>query len=100
MNYVGRYYGVPADIGRRVTVDGKPGIIAEDRGHYLGVNFDENKPGDIRNVHPTWRVEYGAMGKVRRPTRAQLRYQRYLTVGECFGSFADFLRAESQRWAP
>jgi hypothetical protein len=40
--YARVYYGVPACIGRRVTVDGKPGIIAEDRGHYIGVNFDDD----------------------------------------------------------
>jgi hypothetical protein len=40
LEYVCRTYGVPAEIGRRVIVYGKPGIIAEDRGHYIGVNFD------------------------------------------------------------
>ena len=47
--YVKEHYKVPAEIGRRVVVDGKPGIIAEDRGHYIGVNFDADKLGIIRN---------------------------------------------------
>ena len=38
--YASDYYDVPADIGRAVIVNGKPGVIAEDRGNYIGVNFD------------------------------------------------------------
>lgn len=71
-DYVKRHYGVPADIGRRVEVDGKPGIIAADRGHYIGVNFDADKPGVISNCHPTWRVVYGEMGTIRKLTRSQM----------------------------
>jgi len=56
--YVKDYYGVPAGIGRRVVCRGKPGVIAEDRGHYIGVNFDDDKPGQISNVHPTDDVEF------------------------------------------
>lgn len=66
--YVQKTYGVPACIGRRVTVNGRAGIIAEDRGNYIGVNFDDSKPGMIMNAHPTWKVEYGKMGKVRKMT--------------------------------
>ncbi len=95
--YAKNYYGVPSDIGRRVTVDGKPGIIAEDRGHYIGVNFDADKPGDVRNCHPTWKVEYLGMGHIRCMTKAQRRYRRYLEIGECFDSFKDFLRYDTQR---
>lgn len=90
--YAREHYGVPACIGRRVTVAGKPGIIAADRGHYIGVNFDEDKPGHIENAHPTWKVEYLGMGKVRKMTRSQARYQRYLEFGDCFDSFIDFCR--------
>ena len=56
--YIKDYYGVPAALGRRVIVNGRPGIIAADRGHYIGVNFDSDKPGVISNCHPTWMVEY------------------------------------------
>jgi hypothetical protein len=51
--YVRQYYGVPACIGRRVMVYSKPGIIAEDRGNYIGVNLDTDKPGRVSNYHPT-----------------------------------------------
>lgn len=88
--YVRKYYGVPACIGRRILFKGKPGIIAEDRGHYIGVNFDEDKPGVICNVHPTDGVEYGEMGKVRKMTRSQKRYRDYIR-SEYPGTFAEYL---------
>ena len=90
--YVREYYGVPAVIGRRVVVYGKPGIIAEDRGHYIGVNFDSDKSGVIRNAHPTSEVEYGDMGVVRQMTRSQARYKRFLEYGDSFDSFVEFCR--------
>jgi hypothetical protein len=76
--YVCDNYGVPAQIGRRVIVYGDPGISAEDRGHYIGVNFDKDKPGVITNCHPVEKVEYGDMGKIRKLTPGQRRYQAYL----------------------
>ena len=90
--YASRYYEVPADIGRRVKVDGKPGIIAEDRGAYIGVNFDEDKPSHISPCHPVWKVEYLEMGKIRPLTRSQKRYKRYLEYGDCFENFIEFCR--------
>lgn len=71
--YIQNYYNVPAELGRRVIVNGKPGIIAEDRGHYIGVNFDHDKPGVISNCHPTWEVEYLDIGSIRKLTRSQQR---------------------------
>lgn len=90
--YVKNYYGVPADIGRRVTVDGRPGIISKDGGNYIGVNFDSDKPGVISNCHPTWRVDYLEIGKIRAITKSQARYQRYLEYGDGFKCFLDYLR--------
>ncbi|QGW82952.1 hypothetical protein [Variovorax paradoxus] len=89
--YVRDTYGVPAAIGRRVTVDGRPGVIAEDRGHYIGVNFDAHKPGDIRNAHPTWKVEYLGMGAVRPMTRSQRRYEAFLDADSGL-RFGEWLR--------
>lgn len=88
--WVRNYYKVPAEIGRRVVAMGQPGVIAEDRGHYIGVNFDEDKPGVIINCHPTDEVEYFGMGEIRKLTRSQRRYQRYLKSEECFESFLHF----------
>lgn len=90
--YVIENYGVPAAIGRRVIVSGKPGVIAADRGHYIGVNFDADKPGAIINAHPTSEVEYLGKGAIRGMTKAQQRYQDYLDVSECFESFLHFLQ--------
>lgn len=92
MGYAKDFYQVPADIGRRVTVDGKPGIIAEDRGHHLGVLFDGDKPGHIKPCHPTWRVAYHGMGRIRTMTRSQARYQRFLDSWGTWDSFLDFCR--------
>lgn len=95
--YVRENYGVPAEIGRRVTVYGKSGIIAEDRGHYIGVNFDADKPGVIKNAHPTDEVEYHEIGSIRQPSRSSQRYQRYLEYGDGFESFLDYCRWDSEK---
>lgn len=95
--YVRRTYGVPAQRGRRVTVNGRPGVIAEDRGHHIGVNFDDAKPGAIVSAHPTSEVQYLGMGPVRAPSRSQLRYQRWRSASICFDTFRDFLIHDSRR---
>lgn len=92
-NYVREYYGVPAEVGRRVIAREKIGIIAADRGHYIGVNFDFDKPGVIRNVHPTDFVIYLGMGVVRKMTRSQARYAAYLEVADLYENFKHYLRA-------
>lgn len=94
--YVRQHYNVPAEIGRRVAVDGKQGIIAEDFGHHIGVNFDADKPGCVFPCHPTWRVEYGEMGKVRPITKSQQRYKRFLEYGDGFNSFIEYCRWDAE----
>ncbi len=88
--YVQKAYGVPACIGRRVIAYGKPGIIAEDRGHYIGVNLDEEKAGVVNNYHPEDGIVYGEMGIARRPTKSQGRYQDFLR-SDCGESFGEWL---------
>ena len=96
--YVNQYYGVPACIGRLVKVYGKPGIIIEDRGNYIGVNFDNDKPGHVLNAHPVDGVEYLGIGKPRKMTRSQQRYRDY--IDSEFGySFADWLGIKPKRMA-
>lgn len=90
-DYVRTHYGVPACIGRRVMVYGKPGIITEDRGHYIGVTLDAAKPGRVANYHPTDGVQYLGMGRVRRLSRAQQNYRDYLNA-DCGHSFAEWMR--------
>lgn len=88
--YVREHYGVPAVLGRRVAVRGRAGIIAEDRGHYIGVNFDDTKPGHIFNVHPTDEVDYQGMGKIRKMTPSQRRYREFIR-SDCGLSFSEWL---------
>ena len=88
--YVRQHYGVPACIGRRVVAYGKPGVIVEDRGHYIGVNLDKDKPGRVNNYHPTDQVTYLGMGKVRKMTRSQQNYRDYLR-SDCGHTFAEWM---------
>jgi len=60
--YVREYYGVPAEIGRKVIAYGRSGIITECRGQYIGVTLDSESSGTIKNYHPTDGIEYGEKG--------------------------------------
>lgn len=95
--YVRQYYGVPACMHRRIIAYGKPGIIVEDRGHYIGINLDEDKPNVVGSYHPEDGIEYGEMGKPRKLTPGQRRYQEYLKSAyyEAGDSFACFLGVKS-----
>lgn len=88
--YVRHHYNVPACRGRRVRVYDREGIIAECHGHYIGVNFDDCKPGVIQSAHPTDGVEYLDMGTIRKMTRSQRRYQEYLDSDTDL-TFAEFI---------
>lgn len=98
--YVKEAYGVPACIGRRVIAYGKPGVIAEDRGNYIGILLDSDKPGHVNNYHPVDGIEYlSEMGRVRKPSRSAERYARFLEYGDGFDSFIDFCRWDATRRA-
>lgn len=88
--YVRDYYGVPAQIGRRVRIGKDEGIIAEDRGHYIGVNLDRHKPGLVMNYHPTDGIEYLGMGEIRKLTRSQQNYKDYIN-SDCGYSFPEWM---------
>lgn len=93
--YVKDYYDVPACYGRLISYGEQTGVIAEDRGHYIGVNFDDCKPGDVVNVHPTdENLKYLGMGKVRKMTKSQQNYRDYLRseVDESFAEWMGFAR--------
>jgi len=94
--YVRVYYGVPACIGRRVVAYGKPGIIVEDRGNYIGITLDSEKPGTVNNYHPVDGIEYGDMGRIRPMTRSQARYRDYLDVADCYESFYHYLKCKEE----
>jgi hypothetical protein len=92
-DYVKKYYKVPACINRKVEVNGRKGIIVADRGNYIGVNFDDEKSTVISNTHPTWRVKYLGMGKARKITAAQKRYQEFLRADSGL-DFAEWIGAK------
>ncbi len=75
---------------------GKPGVIAEDRGHYIGVNLDEDKPSAVSNYHPVDGIEYLGMGTIRKLTRSQLNYQRFLREDPGF-SFGEWMLFKPSR---
>ncbi len=88
--YVRENYNVPACVGRLIMHRGRAGIIVADRGNYIGVNFDDDKPGHVYNVHPTDDVEYGQMGEVRPLSRGQQRYRDYINADTGL-SFAEWM---------
>lgn len=91
--YIRDHYGVAPFVGQGVIVDGKPGVIVEDRGHYLGVNFDDDKPGVVLNCHPAWRVEYGERRKIRKSSRSARRYMQWLEESDMWDiSFGEWLK--------
>ena len=90
--YIKEYYGVPAELGRVIEYNGERGLITADRGNYVGVTFDKDKPGDISNIHPTdENLKYiSAFKKIRPMTRSQKNYQEYLRM-DCNETFAEWM---------
>ncbi len=89
--YVREHYNVPAEIGRRISFNGRPGIIEKGGGAHVAVNFDDMKPGQTLRIHPADPgLEYLEMGKVRPITRSQKRYRDYID-SEYEGTFAEFI---------
>jgi len=56
MEYIRKYYGVPAKRGGRIKFKGKPGTIVGSDRSYLRIRFDGEKA--IYTYHPTWEIEY------------------------------------------
>ena len=56
MEYIRKYYKVPAKRGCKVIANGKPGIITGSRGAHLRIRIDGEKGSRI--YHPTWRMKY------------------------------------------
>lgn len=54
--YIRAFYGVPAQVGGRVTIDGKRGMIAGADGGHLRVLLDVD--ASTVYAHPTWNVVY------------------------------------------
>jgi len=95
--YIRNTYNVPACIGRQIEYNGRHGILSADRGNYIGVTFDDEPATTISNFHPLEKgLVYGGIGNVRKMTRSQARYKKYLEVSECYENFKHFLLCCSQ----
>ncbi len=92
--YIKNYYGVPAKYGRVVEIErfGR-GIIVEDKGNYIGVLLDSDKPGYIKIFHPTCGVEYLGIELPRQEklTRSQKRYREFKDADWFEGTFAEWM---------
>lgn len=97
--YVKKHYDVPACIGRVVLWEGIMGVIVKDRGHYIGVTLDCEKPTIIHSLHPDDVVYLDEIREPRKLTRAQERYQRYLRLSDCmeFDNFMHFCYLDSEK---
>ena len=79
--YIKDNYDVEVVLGNVIYFDGERGLVTEDRGHYIGVTFDKDKPGTISNIHPTDEkldIRHHIVELIRRMTRSQKNYQEYL----------------------
>lgn len=93
LDYIRRYYGVPAHVGTGVEYKGRKGVIVKGIEQYVGVLFDDTKnPTHLNPVHAKDLV-YGEPRPIRRPTKSQARYARYLEYRDAYNcSFGDFLK--------
>jgi hypothetical protein len=57
LSYVREMYGVPAEVGRKVTFNGEPAEIHGAEGQYLWIVLGEEREPML--VHPTWHIDYG-----------------------------------------
>lgn len=94
-DYIKERYQVPAELYREVIVNGKRGVITEDMGNYIGVNFYDNQTTTALPCHPTWEVTYcdtfNRNPPIKKQTRSQKRYQQYL-LSECSESFTEWIK--------
>jgi hypothetical protein len=94
--YIQDYYKVPAETGRRVSHQGKEGVITRAINQYIEIHFDgDKKPRGP--FHPTCDITYLGMGKVPKLTASQLRWQRYRESDHAFPNFRSFLAHEKEK---
>tara|TARA_R110002126_G_C10234945_1_gene480447 strand:- start:170 stop:457 length:288 start_codon:yes stop_codon:yes gene_type:complete len=91
--YIKATYEVDVDLGMDINFNGDRGIVTEDKGHYIGVTFDKDKPGTISSVHPTDDLLSftGKYRKIRKMSRSQQNYSDYIR-SEVDCSFAEWMR--------
>jgi len=93
--YIKNAYKVPADMHREVIVNGRKGVITEDMGNYIGVNFYDNKTAHALPCHPTWEVTYlntfNRKPPVFRQSKSKQRYHTYLR-SDCSETFSEWIK--------
>lgn len=93
--YVKSAYNVPAEMYREVVVNGKKGVITEDMGNYIGVNFYDDLTAHALPCHPTWEVTYletfNKKPPVLKQSKSKQRYQTYLR-SECSETFSEWIK--------
>jgi hypothetical protein len=67
LEYSRTQYNVPAEVGRRVTAYGKPGVITGAINAHIAVVLDDDPSEQGLPHHPTHEIIYGdmGMGKIR-----------------------------------
>lgn len=98
--YIKERYQVPADMHRVVHIAGKKGVITEDMGNYIGVNFYDSVTYHAYPCHPTWEVEYTDVfdhnPPIKKITRSQRRYREFISSDSGL-SFKEWLGIKSVR---
>lgn len=69
MQYIRRYYGVPAKRGMRVVAIGKPGVITGSDDARLRIRLDGESRSGI--YHPTWEITYLTESRRRSKSRSR-----------------------------
>lgn len=79
--YIQNWYKVPAEMHREIEFEGRKGIIVQDKGNYIGVQFYDDAKHVIHTMHPTYNVVYldtfGNPPKVKNQ-KSKERYREYL----------------------
>lgn len=93
--YIKNAYKVPAEMYREVIVNGSKGVITEDMGNYIGVNFYNKPTAYALPCHPTWEVIYLDTFNPKPPflklSRSKKRYLDYLRA-DCAETFSEWIK--------
>lgn len=82
--YIINHYKVPAEMFREVLMNGRKGVITEEKGNYIGVTFYDDEKLNTLPCHPTWKMEYLETFNYKPPKPKNLaskqRYRDYLAL--------------------
>jgi hypothetical protein len=79
--HIKQRYGVNPRIGMEIIYKDQKGVIVEDMGCYIGVNFYNQKNTSVLPLHPTDNVIYtDKQGVIRPLTTSQKRYRHFRSL--------------------